>query len=196
MSSSFACFGTKTKHSTNKQKPIAVLQDGLGGLTPSEVADRLLAETRDNAATFGFRVLAAQPPPAPDGGSSSSSGGTGSGSGNDGNGSGTILDSSSSSAASTNGGTPSTNPSSSSAAVLEVEYVHQLCRGVVSEGAGGLRRCLATTGDKELQVVSRHYVSALAVRDGSAYVVKASAPSETWPDVAPLLLASVRSFAP
>jgi len=43
--------------------------------------------------------------------------------------------------------------------------------------------------------VSRHYLAAFTIRDGSMYVAKASAPSEAWPEAAELLLQSVRSFA-
>ena len=44
------------------------------------------------------------------------------------------------------------------------------------------------------QVVSRHYLAAFTLRGGDAYIVKASAPSDVWPDAAELLLASVQSF--
>lgn len=79
-------------------------------------------------------------------------------------------------------------------AFYEVEYFHQICRGITIEQSGGRRRCASASGDRDLQVVSRHYLAAFAVRGGEVFCARASAPAEAWDGAAGLLLESVRSF--
>ena len=92
------------------------------------------------------------------------------------------------------------SPSSSSFTAYDLEYVVQVCRGAIVEGLRGARRCAAPANDADLQVISRHYVTRVLVPSdgggGVAYLVKASATSERWPEVAADLLAAVRSFSP
>jgi hypothetical protein len=86
----------------------------------------------------------------------------------------------------------------SAAPVVEVEYVHQLCRGEVLEAAGGSKRCANPRDDSDLQVVSRHFV--LSARADPAqrdlvWVVRGSCPSEAWGQAGPAIAAAVQSFS-
>lgn len=145
----------------------------LGGLSPEEVVGKLLADTRDNQSTFGFKVLAtARRAAAPQQ---------------------QLQDEAA--AAEEEAPQAGIGAPGPSGAFWDVEYVHQICRGIIVEESGGRRRCASVSGDRDLQVVSRHYVAAFTVHGRDVYMAKASAPTEAWPESAGQLLASVRSFA-
>ncbi len=70
-----------------------------------------------------------------------------------------------------------------------------MCRGNITEGSGGARRCTNPRNDADLQIVSRHYLQVVQLRpDGLVYSAKGSATSERWPEVAGDMLAAVQSF--
>jgi hypothetical protein len=154
----------------------ALLGGGPAAADASALAEALISEPRDAAGTFDFRLLAAggrggAPPAAAAAGGADAAAAAGSG-----------------------------RAAEAAAVVVDVEYVVTSCRGEVSEGSGGRRRCQAPDGS-DLPTVTRHALQTAVVLPGGGggpalLLARGSALEEHWPSVAAELTASVRSVRP
>lgn len=72
-------------------------------------------------------------------------------------------------------------------------YSLAICRGLTQEGAGGSKRCIGPR-DMDLEVVSRTFYQAFAVRQGNIYIVRASSTTQQWQDMQAVAREAVQSF--
>jgi len=77
---------------------------------------------------------------------------------------------------------------------LELEYVHEVCRGRLEEAAGGGKQCLGPRDDV-LETPIRHHLVSITSGPGGTWTANAFLPEKAWParrDVYQAVMASFR----